>query len=49
MPESRNTQQYTVDNTDSDGSTFVLPGDQPGEEPFDLDTNEEHNRRERVG
>lgn len=38
MAESANTQQYTVSNTDSDETSFKLPGDQPGEEPFGLDS-----------
>lgn len=37
--ESANTQQYSVDNSDNDGSTFKLPGDNPGEEPFSLEGN----------
>lgn len=39
MVESANTQQYTVNHSDSDGTTFKLPGDNPGEEPFSLDSN----------
>lgn len=39
MAESAHTQQYTVNNADSDGTAFKLPGDQPGEEPFSLNSN----------
>lgn len=39
MAESANTQQYTVGNADSDGTSFKLPGDNPGEEPFSLNSN----------
>lgn len=45
MSESANTQQYTVNNADSDGSNFKLPGDQPGEEPFDLELNDAQHYR----
>jgi len=43
MSESSNTQQYTVNNGDNDGSTFTLPGDNPGEAPFSLDDTTEAN------
>jgi len=37
--ESDNTQQYSVDNADSDGTAFKLPGDNPGEAVFETDSN----------
>lgn len=45
MAESANTQQYTVNNSDSDGTTFKLPGDNPGEEPFNLELNDAQHYR----
>lgn len=35
-----NNKQVTVNNSDSDGSDFKIPGDQPGEAPFDLELND---------
>jgi len=37
--ESTNTQQYDVQNGDVTGTAFTVPGDNPDEEPFDLDEN----------
>lgn len=39
------TKQYTVAHDDRDASTFKLPGDDPGEAPFDLETNEAQHWR----
>jgi hypothetical protein len=41
MAESSNTQQYTVNHADRDGTDFKLPGDNPGEAPFSLDDTSE--------
>jgi len=39
MVKLDNTRQVTIDNADTDGTAFKVPGEEPGERPFNLNNN----------